>query len=86
VVPINVRGDDVYSQENLFFCDFTMVKLSCRHAPITSSFLSNIHAGADALCRDMTDNMAMYILADAACMMLLGYILDDGEEALDMSF
>jgi hypothetical protein len=42
-----------------------------------SEFLSNIHAGAAALCRDMADNMAIYILADATSMMLLGYILDD---------
>jgi hypothetical protein len=34
----------------------------------------------------MTDNMAIYILADAACMMFLGYILDDDEEIIGMSF
>jgi len=34
----------------------------------------------------MTDNMAMYILADATCMMFLGYILDDelGADAICM--
>ena len=77
MVPITVMGAFAGIQKNVGRCCINNGTMSCTRAPIMSEFLSNIHAGAAALCRDMADNMAIYILADATSMMLLGYILDD---------